>query len=93
LAWFLLLSTLLPTRDIDHHDLNPHGFNVQHIGGVLSNPTRGKNLNFCIFPKSQGSMTSQGMFEMHISLVVGKKLLMHRIVQSHPKLKFGLLFW
>jgi hypothetical protein len=37
-------------------------------------------------------MTSQGMFEMHMSLVVGKKLLMHRIVQNHPKLNSSLLF-
>jgi hypothetical protein len=80
-------------KNIDHHDLNPLGPNLQHIGGVLFGLTRGTNLIFCIFPRSQGSITNQGMFEMHISLVVGKKFLMHRIIQSHPKLKFGLLFW
>jgi hypothetical protein len=29
---------------------------------------------------------------MHMFLVVGKKLSMHKIVQSHAKLNFGLLF-
>jgi hypothetical protein len=29
---------------------------------------------------------------MHMSIIVMKKLLMYRIVQSHRKLNFGLLF-
>jgi len=37
-------------------------------------------------------MTNQGMFELHISIVVGKKLSMHKIVQNHPKLNSSLLF-
>jgi hypothetical protein len=37
-------------------------------------------------------MTNQGMFEMQMFVVVGKKLSMHKIVQSHLKQKLGLLF-
>jgi hypothetical protein len=37
-------------------------------------------------------MTSLSMFEMHMSLIIGKKLSMHIIVENHPKLNFGLLF-
>jgi len=37
-------------------------------------------------------MTSLGMFEMHMFLIIGKKLWMHIIVQNHPKLNSGLLF-
>jgi hypothetical protein len=37
-------------------------------------------------------MTSQVMFEMHIFVVVGKNLSMHKIVQNHPKLNSSLLF-
>jgi hypothetical protein len=59
---------------------------------VLFGPRRGTNLIFCNLPNSQGSMTSQGMFEMLISLIVEKKLSMHKIVQSHPKLNYGMLF-
>jgi hypothetical protein len=29
---------------------------------------------------------------MHMYLVVGKKLSMHKIVQSHPELNLGLFF-
>jgi hypothetical protein len=47
---------------------------------------------FYILPNSQGSMTSQGMFEMHMFLLIKKKLSMHKIVQSHLKLNLGLLF-
>jgi hypothetical protein len=32
------------------------------------------------------------MSKIQISLVVGKKLSMPKIVQSHPKLHFGLFF-
>ncbi len=67
-------------RYIDHHDLNPLGPNLRHVGGVLFGPTRGTNLNLLYLPNSQGSMTSQGMFKMHMSLVVGKKLSMHTTV-------------
>jgi hypothetical protein len=73
-------------RQIDHHDVNPLGPNPQDVGGVLSSPTRNTNLNFLYF----GSMTNQGMFEMHMSLIVGKKLSMHKTIQSHPKSNFGL---
>jgi len=38
-----------PTRHIDHHDLDPFGPNLQHIGGVLFGPTRGTNLNILYF--------------------------------------------
>jgi hypothetical protein len=80
LAWFLLQFTSPPTKYIDHHDVDPPIPNFQHVGGVLFGPTRGTNLNFLYFANSQGSMTSQSMFEMHISLIVGKKLSMHKIV-------------
>ncbi len=50
------------------------------IEGVLSSLTRSTNLNFLYF----GSMTNQGMFEMHMSLIIGKKLSMHKTIQSHP---------
>jgi hypothetical protein len=65
---------------IDHHDLDPPSHNLQHVRGVLFGPIRGTNLNFYILPNSQGSMTSQGMSEMHMSIVVRKKLSMHRTV-------------
>jgi hypothetical protein len=79
-------------RYTNHHDVNPLGPNLKHVGGVLFGLIKGTNLIFLYFAHSQGSMTNQGMFEMHISSVVGKKLSMHKIVQSHPKLNFGLLF-
>jgi hypothetical protein len=47
---------------------------------------------FCIFLSSQKSMKGQGMCEMHMSLVVGKKWSIHRTIQSHPKLSFGQQF-
>jgi len=37
-------------------------------------------------------MTSLDMFEMHMFLIIGKKLSMHIIVQNHPKLNSVLLF-
>ncbi len=86
LVWLVLQSTSFCMRHIDHHDLNPFGPNPQHVGGVLSSPIRSTNLSFMYF----GSMTNQGMFEMHMSLIVGKKLSMHKTIQSHPKLNFGL---
>jgi hypothetical protein len=49
LVWFLLQSTLPPTRYINHHDVDPPGPNLQHIGGVLSSLTRDINLNFLYF--------------------------------------------
>jgi hypothetical protein len=46
---------------------------------------------FNILPNSQESMKGQGMCEMHISSY-WKKWSMHKIVQNHPKLSYGLLF-
>jgi hypothetical protein len=34
---------------IDHHDLDPHGPNLQHVRGVLFGSTRGANLNLLYF--------------------------------------------
>ncbi len=45
----LLESTLPPMRDINHHDLDPLGPKLQHVGGVLSSPTRSTNLIFLYF--------------------------------------------
>jgi len=34
-------------------------------------------------------MKGHGICEMHMSLIVGKKWSMHKIVQNHSKLSFG----
>jgi hypothetical protein len=34
---------------IDHHGLDPPGPNLQHVGGVLFDPTKGTNLNILYF--------------------------------------------
>jgi putative exporter of polyketide antibiotics len=65
-------------RYIDHHDPNPLGPNFQHIGGVLFGPIRSTNLNLLYFAQLSRKYDKSGMFEMHMSLVVGKKLSMHR---------------
>jgi hypothetical protein len=43
------ISTSPPTRYIQHDDLDPLGPNLQHVGGVLSCPTKGTNLNILYF--------------------------------------------
>jgi hypothetical protein len=35
---------------IQHDDLDPLNLNLQHVGGVLSDPTKGTNLNILYFP-------------------------------------------
>jgi hypothetical protein len=57
-----------------HHDLDSLGPILQHIEGVCFGPARDMYLNFVLFaPNSQESMKGQGMCEMNLTLVVGKK--------------------
>jgi hypothetical protein len=42
-------STSLPTRYIDHHDLDHPSPNLQHIGGVLFGPITSTNLDLLYF--------------------------------------------
>jgi hypothetical protein len=69
-----------------HHDLDPSCPNLHHVKGMCFLKVR--TWIFYILPNFQKSMKGQGMCEMHMFLIVGKKWSMHTTAQGHPKLKF-----